>query len=223
MKYLKKIFESIEDIKEQYEIIEDFFLPILEDQDEDDPIFSEMDDADGNDTYCIFRAYYNGDSKIDTLEGYTNFISVQTQKINFLNKVNSALKRLTALGDNWEFEEDAPGGEVSVLVYYKKEGEETLELAFEPLLKGHRALHESILKRVLQKKYGLSLSSTNYTAGTSGYYGRNPYFALWFPKDTFDYEHQFYKDFMELRKKIKSISSVEVRENHDGTIFKIVL
>ena len=118
MKYLKKIFESIEDVKEQYEIIEDFFLPFLEDQDDEDPIYSEMEDADGSDTYCIFRAYYNWDSKIDTLEGYTNFISVQTQKINFLKKVNSALKRLTALGYTWEFEESE--GDASVIIIIKK-------------------------------------------------------------------------------------------------------
>ena len=49
---------------------------------------------------------------------------------------------------------------------------------------------------------------------------------LWFPKDSFDYEHPFYKDLMELSKKIKSISSIEVTTpitGGGGTYFKIVL
>ena len=42
MKYLKKIFESNQ---EKYEIVEDYFLHLLEDQDEDDPIYCEMEDG----------------------------------------------------------------------------------------------------------------------------------------------------------------------------------
>jgi len=221
MKYLK-LFESTEN-KEKYEIIEDFFLIFLEGQDYEDPIYSEMDDVD--ETYCIFRTYYNWNSKSDTLEDWNYYLECQNKKIEHLKRINTSLKRLTVLGYNWEFEEDDEGG-FGISIYYKKDGDETLDSALEPLSKGRKALHESILKRVLQKKYGLSLKSTNYTAGTSGYYGRNPNFMLFFPKDTFDYEHPFYKDFEKWRKKYRGIvNSVEVIPSGDGsgTIFKIEL
>ena len=169
MLYLKKIFES-SDNKEQYEIIEDFFLNFLEDQDDEAPIYSEMDDADGDETYCIFRTYYQWNSKSDTLEDWNYYLECQNKRVEHLKGINTSLKRLTALGYNWEFEEDEGGFGISI--YYKKEGDETLDSAFEPLSQRKRYIHESILKRVLQKKYGLSLKSTNYTAGTSGYYGR---------------------------------------------------
>jgi hypothetical protein len=221
MKYLKKIFEST-DNKEQYEIIEDFFLNFLEDQDDEDPIYSEMDDVDGNETYCIFRTYYNWNSKSSTLEDWNYYIECQNKKIEHLKGINTALKRLTGLGYNWDFEEDEGG--FGIAIYYEKEGGETLDSAFEPLSQTKRGIHESILKRVLKKDYGLSLSSINFTAGTSGYYGRNPNYMLWFPKVTFDYEHPFYKDFDKWRQTHKGIvNSVEIRPSGDGTIFKIEL
>jgi hypothetical protein len=223
VKYLKSIFEST-NTKEQYEIIEDFFLNFLEEQDDEAPIYSEMDDADGDETYCIFRTHYNWYSKSDTLEDWNYYLECQNKRVEHLKGINTALKRLTGLGYNWDFEEYEGGFGISI--YYKKDGDETLDSALEPLSKGGKALHESILKMVLQKKYGLSLKSTNYTAGTSGYYGRNPNFMLWFPKDTFDYEHPFYKDFEKWRQTHRGIvNSVEVRPSGDGigTIFKIEL
>ena len=219
MKYLKKIFESNQ---EKYEIVEDYFLHLLEDQDEDDPIYCEMEDAHENRTYCIFRAYYNWTNNADNLEDLADFISIQNKKMSYLNGLNNILKRLTGAGYSWEFVEDE--GLSSVVIYYKRDEEETLELALEPLLKGHNALHESILKRVLKEKYNLTLQSTNFTPRTQGYYGRNPQFILWFPKDNFDYEHPFYKDLQKL--KIKAISSIEItqyQDDRDGTYFKIVL
>lgn len=215
MKYLKKIFESIEDVKEQYEIIEDFFLHFIEEQDidnEEEPFYFEMDDADESDTYCIFRVSYYWKSKIDSLDDYMKFISIQKQKIDFLNKINTSLKRLTDLGYKWEFEESESGEGAIVLVYYKKEGEETLELALEPLSKGKRSVHESILKRVTQKKYGLTLSSTNYRDGSSGYYGRSPSLTMYF-NDTFDHQHQFYKDLVSIK---ITRSSIDISHGLDG-------
>jgi hypothetical protein len=219
MKYLKKIFESKND---QYELVEDYFLHLLEDQNDDDPIYCEMDDADESDTYCIFRAYYNWNNNADNLEDLADFISIQNKKMSYLNGLNNILKRLTGAGYSWEFVEDE--GSSSVVIYYKRDEEETLELALEPLKKGQNAVHESILKRVLKEKYNLTLQSTNFTPGTPGYYGRNPQFILWFPKDNFDYEHPFYKDLQKL--KIKAISSIEItqyQDDRDGTYFKIVL
>ena len=218
MKYLKKIFESKD---EKYEIVEDYFLHLLEEQDEEGPLWFEMEDAHESRTYCIFRAYYNWTNNADNLEDLADFISIQNKKISYLNGLNNILKRLTGAGYSWEFVENDDSS--SVVIYYKRDEEETLELALEPLTKGHNAVHESILKRVLKEKYGLSLSSTNYTAGTSGYYGRNPYFAFWFPKDNIDYEHPFVKDLVPLRAKIRKIGSVEVRESSGGTIVNINL
>lgn len=219
MKYLKKIFESKE---EKYEIIEDYFLHLLEEQDEEGPLWFEMEDAHESRTYCIFRAYYNWTNNADNLEDLADFISIQNKKMSYLNGLNNILKRLTGAGYSWEFVEDE--GSSSVVIYYKRDEEETLELALEPLTKGHNAVHESILKRVLKEKYNLTLQSTNFTPRTPGYYGRNPQFLLWFPKNNFDYEHPFYKDLQKL--KIKAISSIEItqyQDDRDGTYFKIVL
>jgi hypothetical protein len=222
MKYLKKIFESKSD---QYEIVEDYFLHLLDEQDENSeegPIWFEMDDAGESETYCVFRTFYNWNNKAHSLEAFTDFIEAENKKLAYLNGLNTILKRLTSAGYNWEFEEDE--GSSTVLIYYKRETEETLEYALEPLIKGGRAVHESVLKRVLKNKYNLTLQSTNYTPGTSGYYGNNPQFMLWFPKDNFDYEHPFYKDLEKLR--IKAISSIDIRryaDERDGTYFKIVL
>lgn len=135
MKYLKKIFESKE---ENYEIVEDYFLHLLEEQDEDDPIYCEMEDAHENRPYCIFRAYYNWNNNADNLKDLADFISIQNKKMSYLNGLNNILKRLTGAGYSWEFVENDDSS--SVVIYYKRDEEETLELALEPLSKGQNAV-----------------------------------------------------------------------------------
>ena len=220
MKYLKKIFEDF-DSKSQYEIIEDFFLDLLENQTEE----CEMDDADESQTYCIFRVYLYSTSKLDNLEEFDEVIEQNKMKLSFLEKLKVILKRLTSSGYNWEWEEG--GDQITVSVFYKKDVEENLELSIEPLLNGQKAFHESVLKKVLNKKYGLNLTRISFAKGTSGYYGKNPEFSLWFEKQTFDYEHQLYKDLEKIKSENRSdynlLYSFEIINISGGTMLKIKL
>jgi len=224
MKYLKKIFEDF-DSKSQYEIIEDFFLDLLENQTEE--ISCEMDDIDESQTYCIFRVYLYSTSKLDNLEEFDEVIEQKKMELSFLQKLKVTLKRLTSSGYNWEWEEDSEQGLLTVSVFYKKDVEENLELAIEPLLNGQKAFHESILKKVLNKKYGLNLTRISFAKATSGYYGKNPEFSLWFEKQTFDYEHQLYKDLEKIKSENRSdynlLYSFEIINISGGTMLKIKL
>lgn len=213
MRYLKKIFEDF-DYKNQYEEIEDYFLDFLENQTEDSEIFCEMDDADGSETYCIFRAWLQGDpDKFDSIEGFDDLLLFNEIKTNFLKKLKVCLKRLNQDGFTWEYEENPE--QINISVFYKKGKEEDLEMAIEPLLNAQKAVHESVLKRVLKKKYGLDLERVTFDPTTSGFYGKNSKFTLWFRNQVFDYEHQLYKDLYEIKEKNNNrqniIDSFEVR------------
>lgn len=212
MKYLKKIFEDF-DYKSQYEEIEDYFLAFLENQTVDSEIFCEMEDADSSETYCIFRAWQQDETKFDSIEAFDDLLLFNEIKTNFLKKLKVSLKRLNQNGFNWEYEENPE--QINILVFYKKGVEEDLELAIEPLLNAQKSIHESVLKRVLKKKYGLDLERVTFNPTTSGFYGKNSNFTLWFRNQVFDYEHQLYKDLYQIKEKNNNrqniIDSFEVR------------
>lgn len=213
MRYLKKIFEDF-DYKNQYEEIEDYFLDFIENQTEDSEIFCEMEDADGSETYCIFRAWLQGSElKFDSIQDLESSISFGESKIDFQRKLIVCLKRLSDVGFTWDYEEDLE--QITVAIFYRKGKEEDLEMAIEPLLNAQKAVHESVLKRVLKKVYGLDLERVTFNPTTSGFYGKNSNFTLWFRNQVFDYEHQLYKDLYEIKEKNNNrqniIDSFEVR------------
>lgn len=218
MKYLKKIFEDF-DYKSQYEEIEDYFLAFLENQTDDSEIFCEMEDADGSETYCIFRAWQHGETMFDSIEGFDELLSFNEVKTNFLKKLKVCLKRLNQDGFNWEYHENPE--QITVLIFYKKGVEENLEMAIEPLLNSQKAIHESVLKRVLKKKYDLDLERVTFSPTTSGFYGSNSKFNLWFRNQVFDYEHQMYKDLYRIKEENNTrqniIDSFEIKTIQPNT------
>lgn len=224
MRYLKRVFEEFNH-KSQYEEIEDYFLDFIENQTEDSEIFCEMEDADGSQTYCIFRSWLQGESKFDSIEEFDELLSFNKVKTNFLKKLKVCLKRLNQYGFTLEYEENPE--QINILVFYKKDKEEDLEMAIEPLLNAQKSVHESVLKRVLKKKYGLDLGRIGFIPSTSGYYGSNSKFELWFPKQSFDYDGQFYKDLYKIKEKNNNrqniIYSFEISSSPTGTLFYIKL
>jgi hypothetical protein len=198
MKHIKnwnKIFESdlpLEKyIKNQQDVIEDIFLEdidqgICEVEKEEERYFLI--------TYTFEKGEDFGD--INGLKGYIKSLDV---KKSLLERLEYNIKRLEQLGFEWKVETDVENEYLNFVVFYKKK-EYTLTDAFGGE-KRMSFVDDSVMKKVMKEKYGLHYINHRYEKATTGYYGKNDTFTLYFKgKITDENFEKIQKDLSQLKK-----------------------
>lgn len=202
MKHIKKwnkIFESdlpIEEyIKNQQEVIEDIFL---EDIDEGICEVEKSEERYFLITYTFEKADNFGD-----INGLKDYIKSLDSKKSLLERLELNIKRLEQLDFEWKVEIDEEHEYLNFAVFYKKK-EYTLTDAFGGE-KRMSFVDDSVMKKVMKEKYRLHYVNHRHEMATTGYYGKNETFTLYFKGKIRDAEFE---------KVQKDLSKLEKREEY---------
>jgi hypothetical protein len=192
MKYLRKIFESIEEIEED---LRDIFNDYLRDED-DEPDLDSYSGYLENDSKGFYIIIYGPDSKpiVNDVGDFDQMISMQERHLAFLNKIKSLCVRMKAWGYTWTFQHSDDFSEYYIRVYGKSEF--TLEDCFEP----RQSANDSLLKRVLKSKYNIDFNKSTFDKGGSGRYSNNPHIILHL-RTPISEDNPLFKDLKELQRK----------------------
>jgi hypothetical protein len=199
MKHLKKwnkVTESTElpidqFIKNQQDVILDIFVDEI-----DNNLFEFNTDEE---RYMSLTCYLDTIDDFDKLETLENNIKKFKKRAEILENLKVNIKRLESRNFNWsvEFDDDY----LNFIVFYNKK-EYTLSDAFGGE-KRMSYIDNSVMKKVMKEKYGLNFTSHRYDPPTSGYYGKNAKFLLYFEGSITD------EKFKELQQDLSKLKKIE--------------
>jgi hypothetical protein len=192
MKYIRKIFESVEEIEED---LRDIFNDYLRDED-DEPDLDSYSGYLEHDSKGFYIIIYGPDSKpiVNDVGDFDQMISMQERHLAFLNKIKSLCVRMKAWGYTWTFQHSDDFSEYYIRVYGKSEF--TLEDCFEP----HQPANDSLLKRVLKSKYNIDFNKSTFEKGGSGRYSNNTSVILHL-RTPISEDNPLFKDLRDLQRK----------------------
>lgn len=158
MKYLNNIHESVDKISD-YELVEDFFLDIIEEYD------VEMYPATDGD-YCILVADFECKiTKGESVREFKELIKFENEKNKLLGRIGYALNRIESLNYTWSFEIDHKK-DLTIFIYYPSKLPRSLSDILDPVNKG-KPIQNTLLRKFMKKNYNARLLGISSVGSSS--------------------------------------------------------
>ena len=192
MIYLRKIFESIDNQKEDIEsVFSDFLDETYKAFDGESYPVCEIEDSDSR--YMSVSIYKDTsvNNVVNNISEFDDMLNSKNKELEFLKKVKTCLIRLNYLKYKWAMNNEEDSSEFYISVYYKD-----IKLCLADAFGGEeqmRNINENVMKEVFKEAYNLTYLSYTHQPGRSGYYGSKAVLYIQI-KESIDIENRLIKD-----------------------------